>query len=232
MPYKYIDENGTEQSGVAPYLENTAMGNYIKSAHYADAALGEFIEELRNNNLLDNTVIFLYGDHEARLAKREFIRLYNYDPVIQGIKDSEDSTYISMENYQYDLLKNTPFIIWSNEEKYSKKISSTFGMYDVLPTVANMFGFKEKFALGNDIFSNNEKIVVFPNGNVLTDKVYYSNLNDEYISISNSPIDSDYIERIKNYANEILEVSNGIVVHDLVLNEESKIGECKIEKEN
>ena len=26
-------------------------------------------------------------------------------------------------------------------------------MYDVLPTIANMFGFKEKWSLGNDIFS-------------------------------------------------------------------------------
>ena len=232
MSYTYIDENGVKQSGVAPYLENTAMGNYIRSAHYADAALGEFIEELKENGILENAIILLYGDHEARLAKREFIRLYNYDPLEQAIKDEDDPTYVSMDNYNYDLLKNTPFIIWSDEEKFNKKISSTFGMYDVLPTVANMFGFKEKYALGHDIFSKNEKIVVFPNGNVLTDKVYYSNLNDDYVTLSNTPIDSDYIERIKEYANEILEVSNGIVVHDLILNEESKIGECQNEKEN
>ena len=230
MPYSYIDENGVKQTDIAPYLEGTAMGNYIKSAHYADAALGEFIEELKENNILENTVILIYGDHEARLAKREFIRLYNYDPKEQDIKDEEDPTYISMDNYNYDLLKNTPFIIWSNEETFNKKISYTMGMYDVLPTIANMFGFKEKYALGHDIFSKNEKIVVFPNGNVLTDKVFYSNLNDDYVTLSNTPIDSDYIERIKQYANEILEVSNGIVVHDLILKEEDKIGACQNEE--
>ena len=232
MKYTYIDEYGNKQESTSPYLENTAMGNYIKSAHYADEALGEFINELRENGILENTVILLYGDHEARLARREFIRLYNYDPENDSIKDEDNPNYVSMDNYNYDLLKNTPFIIWTDEEKFNKKVSSTFGMYDVLPTVANMFGFKEKYALGNDIFSKNEKIVVFPNGNVLTDKVYYSNLNDEYVTLTDTPIDSDYIERIKNYANEILEVSNGLVVHDLILNEESKIGECKIEKEN
>lgn len=232
MPYSYIDENGVKQNDVAPYLEGTAMGNYLKSAHYADAALGEFIEELKDNNILENTVIFFYGDHEARLSKREFIRLYNYDPIEQNIKDEEDPSYVSMDNYNYDLLKNTPFIIWSNEEKFNKKISYTMGMYDVLPTIANMFGFKEKYALGHDIFSKNEKIVVFPNGNVLTDKVYYSNLNNDYVTLSNTRIDSDYIERIKEYALELLEVSNGIVTHDLILKEEDKIGECQNEKEN
>lgn len=232
MPYSYVDENGVKQTDVAPYLEGTAMGNYLKSAHYADAALGEFIEELRENGILENTVLFFYGDHEARLSKREFIRLYNYDPIERNVKDEEDPSYISMDNYNYDLLKNTPFIIWSNEEKFNKKISYTMGMYDVLPTIANMFGFKEKYALGHDIFSKNEKIVVFPNGNVLTDKVYYSNLNDDYVTLSNTRIDSDYIERIKEYALELLEVSNGIVTHDLILKEEDKIGECQSEKEN
>ena len=232
MPYSYVDENGVKQTDVAPYLEGTAMGNYLKSAHYADAALGEFIEELRENGILENTVLFFYGDHEARLSKREFIRLYNYNPIERDVKDEEDPSYISMDNYNYDLLKNTPFIIWSNEEKFNKKISYTMGMYDVLPTIANMFGFKEKYALGHDIFSKNEKIVVFPNGNVLTDKVYYSNLNDDYVTLSNTRIDSDYIERIKEYALELLEVSNGIVTHDLILKEEDKIGECQSEKEN
>lgn len=230
MDYSYTDESGNKVNAVAPYLEGTAMGNYLKSAHYADAALGEFIEELRESGILENTVIILYGDHEARISKREFIRMYNYDPLTDSVKDENDPTFISMDNYNYDLLKNTPLIMWSDEEKFSKKVSYTMGMYDLLPTIANMFGFKEKYALGNDIFSSNEKIVVFPNGNILTDKVYYSNLNDEYVSLQNSPIDSEYINRIKEYANEILEVSNGIVVHDLILKEEDKIGECELEK--
>lgn len=81
------------------------MGNYIRSAHYADAALGEFINLLRDNGLLDNTMIMLYGDHEARLSKNQFNLLYNYDPVTQDIKDENDPKYVSMENYNYDLLK-------------------------------------------------------------------------------------------------------------------------------
>lgn len=183
------------------------MGNYIRSAHYADAALGEFIQLLKDNDLTKNTIIMLYGDHEARLAKKQFNLLYNYDPVTNDIKDENDPTFVSMENYNYDLLKNTPLIMWSAEKKYRKKISYAMGMYDILPTLANMFGFKDKYGLGHDIFSNNEKIVVFPNGNVLTDKVYYSNLNDEYVTLSDSPIDSDYISRLKEYANQILDVS-------------------------
>ena len=230
MKYTVTDENGEKRDAVANYLEGTSMGNYIKSAHYADAALGEFVQLLKDNDLLENTVVILYGDHEARLAKKQFNLLYNYDPITNDIKSEDDPTYISMENYNYDLLKNTPLIMWNVDKKYRRKVSSAMGMYDVLPTIANMFGFKDKYGLGHDIFSDNEKIVVFPNGNVLTDKVYYSNLNDEYITLSEQPIDTDYISRLKDYANQILDVSNGIVLHDLIKNEEDKIGACEREE--
>ncbi len=230
MEYKYTDSNGKKKTGIAPYLDGMEIGNYIKSAHYADEALGLFIKLLRDNDILKDTIIVLYGDHESRISKDEFDKLYNYDPVNDTIKDEEDLTYISMDNYNYDLLKNTPLVIWSDEVKYEKTVSDVMGMYDVLPTIANMFGFKEKYSLGHDIFSSNEKIVVFPNGNILTNKVYYNCLRDEYIAFEKTIIDSDYIERINDYATELLEVSNGIVMYDLIRNEESKLGVCEFEK--
>lgn len=230
MKYTVTDENGKKKEAIATYLEGSSMGNYIRSAHYADAALGEFIQLLKDNDLTKDTIIILYGDHEARLNKKQFNLLYNYDPNTNDIKSEDDPTYVSMENYNYDLLKNTPLIMWNVDKKYRRKVSSAMGMYDVLPTIANMFGFKDKYGLGHDIFSDNEKIVVFPNGNVLTDKVYYSNLNDEYVALSDEPINSDYISRLKDYANQILDVSNGIVLHDLIKNEEDKIGACEREE--
>ena len=134
-----------------------------------------------------------------------------------------------MDNYNYDLLKNTPFVIWSNEIDLSSHIDETMGMYDVLPTIANMFGFDEKYSLGHDIFSNEENIVVFPNGNVLTDKVYYSDLYEEYITLDDTPIKDDYINKISEYANTILEVSNGIVTFDLIEKEKENVGVCEKE---
>ena len=81
MSYKYTDEEGNTIVGRRKYLEDTEMGYYIKSAHYADEAIGDLFNDLKENNLLDNTIIVFYGDHEARLPKKEFERLYNYDPI-------------------------------------------------------------------------------------------------------------------------------------------------------
>ena len=226
MKYSYVNARGRKISGNSPYLENTTMGKYLKSSHYADSALKDLFEGLKRENLLDNTIIVLYGDHEARIPKNDFELLYNYDPKENALISSDNEEYISMDNYAYDLLKSTPLIIWSNEEEFESTIEKTMGMYDVLPTIANMFGFKEKYSLGHDIFDDKEGIVVFPNGNVLTDSVYYSNLNEEYISLNDNPISEDYINNIKEYANEILEVSNGIVTHNLIELETNKVGKC------
>lgn len=226
MDYTYKDETGNDVQGEASYLEGTSMGNYIKSAHYADQALGELFDHLKENNLLENTVFIMYGDHEARLAKRQFNILYNYDPTTESIKDVDAEGYYDLENYNYDLLKNTPLIMWTADKKFKTKVNDVMGMYDILPTVGNMFGFNPKYALGHDIFSNNEKIVVFPNGNVLTNKVYYSSLNDNYVAFTNEVIESDYITRISSYADELLNVSNGIILHNLIKSESDKVGEC------
>ena len=209
------------------YLEGTTMGNYLKSAHYADYAFGKFLKMLQDNNLLENTILVFYGDHEARIPQSEFDLLYNYDSENDVMVDEESDDYINTSGYNYDLLKNTPFVIYSNEEDLSGEIEYTMGMYDVLPTIANMFGFKEKYSLGHDIFGKGENIVVFPNGNVLTDKVYYSDLNEEYITFYSEPIDSNYIERISGYANNVLEVSNNIIKYDLIEKEGDQIYECK-----
>jgi phosphoglycerol transferase MdoB-like AlkP superfamily enzyme len=66
------------------------------------------------------------------------------------------------------------------------------GMIDVMPTIGNMIGIKNQYALGNDIFTTKEKnIVPFPDGDYLTNTYYYSSSKDEsYIIYKNSTIPS------------------------------------------
>ncbi|UKI28213.1 MAG: hypothetical protein L6V78_04380 [Clostridium sp.] len=57
-----------------------------------------------------------------------------------------------------------------------KQIDYYMGMIDVMPTLGNMFGLYNQYALGNDIFEiKDDNVIAFPNGNFLTNKVYYYN---------------------------------------------------------
>lgn len=225
---EYKDEDGNIE--VDSYLENTEIGNYLKSAHYADEALGVLFKLIKENNLDENTVFVLYGDHESKLGKENLNYLYNYDLYTHKLKSKDDATYINLNKYGYNLLKNTPLIIYTNGIQ-SKTVKDVMGMWDVFPTISNMFGLECKYALGNDIFSDKEKIVVFPNGDIVTNKVYYNNLRDEYVSLNGEPINNSYIEKIKNYAEVRLGVSKAIIVHDL-LYKEGKVERVKVNEES
>ncbi|MBR4618872.1 MAG: sulfatase-like hydrolase/transferase [Bacilli bacterium] len=210
-------DDGTTEEVVYPYMEETKLGNYFKSVHYADEALGEFINELDQKGLLDNTAIVIYGDHDARLPKNEYEKLYNYDKENDDILDEEDPSYVKFDNYQYELNRKVPFIIWTKDKKYNTEITDVMGMYDAMPTLGNMLGIKNNYSLGHDIFNiRGNNIVVFPNGNWVTDRVYYNAQKGEYLSLTDEAIDKNYIEKKSDYAEELLDVSNDMIVFDLI----------------
>jgi len=220
VDFKYEQFNpNTGQTEIisAPYLEGTKLGSYIKSVHYADETIGEFINYLDASGIFENTVIIVYGDHDAKLRKSEFVKYYNYDPYTDSILDKDDENYKTIDFYSYELNRKVPFIIWSKNKKFATEVTKVMGMYDVAPTIGNMFGFSNPYALGHDIFSINENVVVFPDGNWLTNKMYYNNQKEEGLLLqADEPVSVDYIEKYTKYAEEIMDVSDAIIVHDLI----------------
>ncbi len=218
-----VDAKG--KSIVTNYLDGTSVGNYIVSSHSADLSLGNFIDYINESEYFDDTIFVFYGDHDARLSRNEINYLYNYNPLDGSTYEPGDENYVEYDVFDHELNKKTPLIIWSKNkntrEILNKKISYTMGMYDVMPTVGNMFGFKNPFALGHDIFNiKNNNIVVFPNGNYITNEVYYSNQNGKYKTLKNNAVlDEDYVKSRADYAEERLEVSNAIIVHNLIKND-------------
>lgn len=236
----YVDKDGKIQTD--DYLDDTKFGNYLISAYYADMALGEFIEYVKESEYYNNTVFVFYGDHEAKLGQDEFNRYYNYDVTTGKMRDSDDPLYVEYDSISYSLDTNTPLIIWTKNEEVNKKLKgvnhNVMGMYDILPTIGNMMGFESKYALGHDIYDIGENnVVIFPNGNFITNKIYYNNSSGNYriINSNNGTVDLDvnYIENLKKYAEERLEVSNDIIVYDLIHKEGNKgaVDENKIEEE-
>lgn len=220
VTYKYTrinEETGEEETVIAPYLEGTKLGNYFKSVHYADEALGQFINDLDKEGLLDNTVIIIYGDHDAKLKKSEFVRYYNYVPETDSILDEDDPNYQKVDYFSYEINRKVPFIIWTKDGKYQEEITEVMGMYDVLPTLGNMFGFNSPYALGHDIFSVDENVVIFPDGNWLTNKMYYSQSKEEGKLLDpNETVSVDYINHYNALADEAISISDSIIVYDLI----------------
>ena len=213
-------EDGTTEEVVYPYLEGRKLGNYIKSAHYADEALGELFQELDENGLLDNTVVVIYGDHDARLPRKEYDYMYNYNKETDSKLDKDDPNYKEYDSYQYELGRKVPFIIWTKDmagTDLNMEVKDVMGMYDAMPTLGNMLGFYNKYQLGHDIFDiKSDNIVVFPTGNWVTNKVYYDSQKEEYLSLDGSAISEEEITKNNKYTTELLNISNDVIVYDLV----------------
>jgi phosphoglycerol transferase MdoB-like AlkP superfamily enzyme len=200
------------------YINNKALGRYIKSINYMDKCIGKFISDMEENGLLNNTVIVIYGDHDARISKSNYNYMYNYDPVSDSVLKENDEGYTEFNDYDYELSKKVPLIIWSKDMEETKVINTPMGMIDVMPTLGNMLNIYNKYALGKDIMNitDNENVVVFKDGSYVTSKIYYSARNNEVYALSNGIISEDYISSNQKYANKILDISNDIIVYDLL----------------
>ena len=225
LTYKYNkkdDVTGEDIEVSNDYLKDTILGKYFTTAHYADEALGEFIDELEEASLLDDLVIVIYGDHDAKIKRSEYDYYYNYNPETDSKRNIDDPEYKEFTKYDYELNRKVPFIIWTKDnnlkKKINKEITTVAGMYDVFPTLSNMFGVKNSdYALGHDVFSTDDHFVIFPKGNWVTDKMYYDSQNNEAITLDeNAVISSDYIKDYTKRAEKAVAVSNDIIVHDLI----------------
>lgn len=265
---RYDDETGMYEEVDRDFLEGTKLGSYFKSVHYADEALGQLMDDLDKEGLLDNTVVVIYGDHDAKIKEEEYEYYYNYDPFNDKTLTKDDDGYIPVNDFYYNINRRVPLIIWSKDGGYEpKEITKVMGMYDVQPTLGNMFGFTNKYALGHDIFSiadEDENVVIFPTGNFVTDKVYYESQIDSYFDlegyenvakyascnqefkddpvpmyteeeyglykfgesdysqnnadmrINDGVVDSDYISAHCDYLAERIDVSNSIILYDII----------------
>lgn len=213
-----IDVTIDNQTVTRDYLNNTTMGNYLRSVHYADSAIGEFIDSLDKEGLLENTVLVIYGDHDARLDFEDFNLLYNYDPITDTIKTENDEGYIPYTKYNYELDRKVPFIIWTKDQNYNLNVNTPMGMIDVLPTLGNMIGIHSDYQLGKDIMNlkGDDNTVTFIDGSFLTSKVYYNSPKGEIYSINNEPITEEYIKERAKKSSDLIEVSNDIITYDFI----------------
>lgn len=148
-------------------LEGELIGNYVRSMHYVDFAIGEFLKKMSENDLLSNTVIVIYGDHRARLGDRELNRI--------GIRDMEEDRKI-------------PLIIGLPDRKQRDERGTIGGLVDVAPTVCNILGIdmSDKFFVGKDLGNREGSFIIFRDGS-------YIGENMNKISASQSLMISDLI---------------------------------------
>lgn len=220
--YKDFDLKHYQDGEEYDFLSEKAIGKYVKSSHYADYALGYFMDEIRNSEHFDNTLFVFYGDHDAKFSLKSINYLFNYDPLTGELKEDGDDTYIEYDSFDHEMNKKTPLILWTKNKEAKKLIKGEvdypMGAIDIHPTLLNLLGVSNKYVFGNDIFNVKEdNYIMFPNGNFLTNSIYYNASIGEYkILKENVVLDNDYVTDIIEKVEEKLQISNSIILYDLL----------------
>lgn len=132
-----------------PEHEGTLFGNYIQSVHYTDAALGEFIEGLKEAGLYDSSLIALYGDHAG---------LYPFN------KENKDilSELLACE-YDFVHAMNIPLLFHIPNSNLDVLNSKPGGQIDFFPTLLNLIGIVEKSGIlfGRDLLNSSSGFAAF-----------------------------------------------------------------------
>lgn len=136
-------------------LGNTLLGDYLTSVHYFDRAFGAFLEAMQSANLLDDTVIALYGDHHGYLDS---------PPELRGLVDwSGDPAY-----GDWLLQKRLPFLVRMPGGGHAGEQAGAGGQLDVAPTLLGLLGIDDRVGLGRDLTASADRVVAFRAGGFLS----------------------------------------------------------------
>lgn len=124
-------------------FEGTFIGDYIRAQNYADYALGQFIDELKQNGVWDDSLVVLYGDHRGL-------------PIF-SLKDEDKVLLEEILNHEYterDLI-NIPLILASAGAQAPSVNNQLGGQVDILPTVSNLLGvsLEDHIHFGQDLMN-------------------------------------------------------------------------------
>ncbi len=171
-------------------ITGSYLSNYLKAIHYEDACLGELIQKLENEGLLDTTIVVIYGDHIA-------VPKYKSQELLSLVGKSEN-------DYEWTKLQQVPFILHLPGQKTGEIVSVTGGEIDILPTVSNLMGIKP-FTLGKDLLNAKKGYALLRDGSVITDRyLYHAGSGVVYDLASGYPLSlSAFKLEIENYEKEL-----------------------------
>lgn len=108
--------------------KGTLVGDYLQAIHYTDKTLQEFVQNLKNKGMWEDTIFVLYGDH------------FGLQP--SGLKEKDFTLLKEISGHDYTFLDqfNIPLIISVPGQNAAEVIENPGSQIDMLPTLANLIG--------------------------------------------------------------------------------------------
>lgn len=202
-PYPLDEDKAT----IAPHTTgDKSVDTYFQTARYADEALEQFFNYLKESGLYDNSIIIMYGDHYG-ISK-------NHNAAMEKVLGKKITSFDSNGLQRVPLFIRVPGIEGGVNHEYS-------GQIDILPTLLHLQGIdtKDYVQFGTDILSEqHDDLVPFRNGEFVSSKFTYAN-GKFYDSTTGLAVEEDQLEEAKEYQKIVehkLQLSDKVVNGDLL----------------
>lgn len=184
-----------------PYSDNAKA--YLACNYELELAVEYLIERLSEKGLLNNTLFVIGPDHIP----------YGYQDMCSELagEDLENS----LEWYHSSL------IIWSSSMEEPVVIPKYCSSIDIFPTVANLMGleYDSRLLAGQDILSDAEQFVIFPDRSWITGKGIYESYAGEFkpfegVEFEDDELMEEYVTEVSEIAENKIKISADIVSND------------------
>lgn len=193
-----------EDKLIDPYSSHDGTVNrYFQTVRYMDEAVKNFIADLKESGLYDNSVIVMYGDHYGISE--------NHNKAMSQYLGKDITPFVSTQLQQVPLIIHVP-----GEE--GKTISKVSGQIDLKPTIMHLLGIETKkdIQFGSDLFSDDhEDLAILRDGRFITKDYVYAGekcWNKE----TEEKTDMKFCEPFKERVNNELGYSDKIIYGDLL----------------
>jgi len=177
-----------EDKSIEPFDSNSnTLNNYFPAVRYADEAMEEFFNHLKQAGLYENSVIIIMGDHIGISA--------NHNNAMSMYLDKEEIT-----PYDQVQLQEVPLFIHIPGHGKGEVNSTVSGQIDMKPTILNLLGVEAEndIYFGNDLFAKERKgFIALRNGDFISED-YVSTAGLCYDRETGEPIEVEEVDESGN----------------------------------
>lgn len=189
-------------------LEGSLFGNYLLSVHYVDFAIGQMIEKLKKEGLYEETVVLIYGDHDAGIGN-EVLKLKE----LKG------------PNYNISNIDKIPLVIHIPNTSHNNVNERVGGHVDFTPTLLHLLGIDSSnyYFMGQNLFADREDFVSITRAGSFNSQEYHYSTN--FAQFENGhcfnrndgkEVDKLECEKLFNESLRHLQISDQIIQGDLL----------------
>jgi lipoteichoic acid synthase len=193
-----------EDKLIDPYTSKDGTVNrYFQTVRYMDEALKNFITDLKESGLYEDSVIVMYGDHYGISE--------NHNTAMSQYLGKEVTPLVSTQLQRVPLIIHVP-------GKEGKTISKVSGQIDLKPTILHLMGIdtKKDIQFGGDLFSEqHEDFAILRDGRFITKDYVYAG-EKCWDKKTEEKTDMKFCKPYQERATEELQYSDKIIYGDLL----------------